>query len=85
MVFRVTAHDIYAKSVHDPYANSLWTLTTSMPTVLMAYARIANDYDTYANSAKHKGQAALWVTNGCTSMHVKTNYYIVYAHGHRQL
>ena len=25
------------------YANSLWTLTTSMPTVLMAYARIAND------------------------------------------
>ena len=25
------------------YANSLWTLTTSMPTALMAYARIAND------------------------------------------
>ena len=30
-----------------------------------------------------KGQAALWVTKGCTSM--SKQYYIVYAHGRRQL
>ena len=50
-VFRMTAHDICTNSAHDPYANSLWTLTTSMPTALMAYARKANAHDIYANSA----------------------------------
>ena len=51
-VFRMTAHDICANSVHDLYANSLWTLPTSMPIALMAYARIANaNHDIYANSA----------------------------------
>ena len=43
-----------------------------MPIALMAYVRIAMTvHDIYANSAhdiQHKGQAALWVTNGCTSV-----------------
>ena len=38
------------------FANSLWTLKTSMQTALTQTA------------LTHKGQAALWVTNGCTSM-----------------
>ena len=45
-----------------------------MPIALVAYVRIAMMvHDIYANSAhniQHKGQAALWVTNGCTSMSI---------------
>ena len=44
-----------------------------MPIALLAFVRIAYDGSRhyYANSAhdiQHKGQAALWVTNGRTSM-----------------
>ena len=45
------------------YANSLWMLTTSMPTALLAYAIVFMQI-----ALTHKGQAVLWVTNGCTSM-----------------
>ena len=59
----MTAHDICANSAHDPVCEQL-----------------IDAHDIYANSAlgicecsmqialTHKGQAALWVTNGCTSM-----------------
>ena len=62
-VFRMTAHDICANSAHDPVCEQLM-----------------DAHDIYANSAlgickwskqialSHKDQAALWVTNGCTSM-----------------
>ena len=59
----MTAHDICANSAHDPVCEQLMDAD-----------------DIYANSAlgvckrsmqialMHKGQAALWVINGCTSM-----------------
>ena len=62
-VFRMTAHDIYANSAHDPVCEQLM-----------------DAHDIYANCVldickgsmqivlTHKSQAALWVTNGCTSM-----------------
>ena len=42
-VFRMTAYDICANSAHDPVCKKLMDATTSMPTALKAYARIAND------------------------------------------
>ena len=43
-----------------------------MPIALVAYVRIAYDGSRhlfkYAHDIQHKGQAALWVTHGCTSM-----------------
>ena len=59
----MTAHDICANSAHDPVCEQLM-----------------DAHDIYSNSAlgicksamqialTHKGQAASWVTNGCTSM-----------------
>ena len=56
-IYANSAHDLYANSPHGICANSLWLLTSSIQIALTSDARIA-----------HKGQAALWVTNGCTSM-----------------
>ena len=55
-------------------------LATAMP--IAPTASVLTAYDCtrhlYEQRSQHKGQAALWITN------VKTNYYIVYAHGRRQ-
>ena len=64
----MTAHDICANSDHEPECEYLMV---SMPTALMACARIANDSVLTTSmqiALTQKGQAALWVTNGCTSM-----------------
>ena len=53
----MTGHDSYGNSAHELYAKGLCPLTKTMPIAPMTYGR-----------TEHKGQAALWVTNGCTSM-----------------
>ena len=66
----MTAHDIYANSAHDPvceklmdahgiYANSAHGICANSILLLTACMQIA---------LTQKGQAALWVTNGCTSV-----------------
>ena len=45
-------------------------LPTAMPTARTAFVLTAYDctQHLYEQRSRHKGQAALWVTNGCTSM-----------------
>ena len=66
-VFRMTAHDICANSAHHPlweqlmdiYANSAHGICVNSKWLLTTAMQIA---------LTQKGQAALWATNGCTSM-----------------
>ena len=66
----MTAHDICANSAHDPvceqlmdahdiYANSAHDICANSKWILTTSMQVA---------LMQKGQAALWVTNGCTSM-----------------
>ena len=58
----MTAHDICDNSAHDPVCEQLMDAHD-------IYANSALDICKYMQIAlTHKGQAALWVTNGCTSM-----------------
>ena len=59
---------------HDIYANSAHGVCANSKWLLTTSMQI---------TLTQKGQAALWVNNGLY-FHVKTNYYIGYAHGRRQ-
>ena len=62
-VFRMTARDICANSAHDPVCEQLMDAHDIYSNCALGICNLSIQI-----ALTHKGQAALWVANGCTSM-----------------
>ena len=62
-VFRMTAHDICANSTQDPVCKQVMGAHDIYANIALGICKLSMQI-----AFTHKGQGALWVTNGCTSM-----------------